>query len=215
MSPRMTGGLWGRIAVYAAPLQFVLGAVALGVGLIWLPMKYGSGFALWTVVPALLFAALTLLALYRYLSEATIPAALLALAAPLALYPVLTAGVGPGLAELWVSPRAATLVHSLTLPGDPPPALAGYVEPSLVFALGTETRQTDGRGAAEAGTAQGGLALVEDHEGAAFKGRLAELEAHASEVGAIDGFNYSRGRKVHIRIYRVVAATETPPPPAE
>lgn len=215
MSPRMTGALWGRIVVYIAPLQFAIGAVGLGVALIWLPMKYGSGFALWTVLPACLFAALTILALYRYLSEATIPAALLALAAPLVLYPVLTAGVSPALTDLWVSSRAATLVHRLSLPGDPPPALAGYVEPSLVFALGTETRQTDGRGAAEAGTAQGGLALVEDHEGVAFKGRLAELEAHANEVGALDGFNYSRGRKVHIRIYRVVAATETPPPPPE
>ena len=215
VSPRMTGGIWGRLAIYAAPLQFALGAVALGAGLVWLPLKYGAGLMPWTILPLLLFAVLTVLALYRYLSEATIPAALLALAAPLALYPVLTAGVGPALAQIWVSPRAASLVHSLSLPGDPPPALAGYVEPSLVFLLGTETRQTDGRGAAEAGTAQGGLALVEDQEGAAFKGRLAELETQAKEVGALDGFNYSRGRKVHIRIYRVMALTETPPPPAE
>lgn len=215
VSPRMTGGFWGRIAVYAAPLQFALGAVALGMGLMWLPLKYGPGFAPWTVLPLLLFVILTVLALYRYLSEATIPAALLALAAPLALYPVLTAGVAPMLTDLWVSPRAAALVQRLSLPSDPPLALAGYVEPSLVFLLGTETRQTDGRGAAEAGTAQGGLALVEDREGAAFKARLAELEVEAKEVGALDGFNYSRGRKVHIRIYRVMALTETPPPPAE
>jgi len=89
------------------------------------------------------------------------------------------------------------------------------VEPSLVFLLGTETRQTNGQGAADAGAAQGGLALVEDREGGAFKARLAELEADATEVGAVDGFNYSRGRKVHIRIYRVTPVRDVPPPPAE
>ena len=31
MAPRMTGGIWARIAIYAAPLQFALGAVALSV----------------------------------------------------------------------------------------------------------------------------------------------------------------------------------------
>ena len=95
-------------------------------------------------------------------------------------------------------------------------ALAGYVEPSLGFLLGTETRQTtDGRAAADAGVAQGGLALVEDREGGAFKARLAELEADATELGAVDGFNYSRGRKVHIRIYRVTPVQEVPAPPPE
>jgi len=213
--PRAVDGFWGKVAIYAAPLQFALAALALVAGLVFLPVKYGSGPLYLLAIPALLFVILTVLALHRYLSEATIPAALFALAAPLALYPVLTGFVGPDLSQLWVSPRAAAQVHTLSRPSDPPPALAGYLEPSLVFLLGTETRQTDGRGAAEAGAAQGGLALVEDREGNAFKTRLGELEAQAVEVGALDGFNYSRGRKVHIRIYRVAPLTETPPPPAE
>jgi len=104
---------------------------------------------------------------------------------------------------------------ALSKPGDPPPALAGYVEPSLVFLLGTETRQTDGRGAAEVGAAQGGLALVEDREQPAFTAHLAELEADASQVGSVWGFNYSRGRRVRIRIYRVTPVREEILPPAE
>jgi hypothetical protein len=32
--------------------------------------------------------------------------------------------------------------------------------------------------------------------------RLAELQADATPVGELDGFNYSRGRKVHITLYR-------------
>lgn len=213
--PRAVNGFWGKVAIYAAPLQFAVAALALAAGLVFLPIKYGPGPLYWLAVPALLFVVLTGFALYRYFSEATVSAAFFALAAPLALYPVLTAFVGPDLSQLWVSPRAAALVHNLSRPGDPPPALAGYVEPSLVFLLGTETRQTDGRGAAVAGAAQGGLALVEELETPAFLKRLSDLGSDAVEVGSLDGFNYSRGRKVHIRIWRVAPVTETPPPPAE
>jgi hypothetical protein len=123
--------------------------------------------------------------------------------------------VAPRLDQLWVSPRAAAAAKALARPGDPPPSLAGYVEPSLVFLLGTETRQTNGRGAAEAGAAQGGLALVEDSEQPAFLAHLAELEADATQLGSVSGFNYSHGRRVHIRIYRIAPVREVMPPPAE
>ena len=215
MAPRAAGGLWGKLAIYLALVQFALGGLGFAAGLVLLPMLYGNGFDPWLLVPALLAVALTVLALHRYLSEATISAALFALAAPLVLYPVLTAFVGPNLSHLWVSSRAAGLVHKLSRPGDPPPALAGYLEPSLVFLTGTDVRQTDGRGAAEAGVAQGGLALVEDRERDAFRSRLAELEATAEEVGTLEGLDYSNGRKVHIHIWRVMPVTEMPPPPAE
>ena len=60
--------------------------------------------------------------------------------------------------------------------------LAGYEEPSLVFALGADTVLSDGRGAAELGANAGGLALVQDDERPAFLARLAELEANAAAV---------------------------------
>ena len=100
-------------------------------------------------------------------------------------------------------------------PGDPPPALAGYTEPSLVFLLGKDTRLTNGPGAAEVGASQGGLALVEDSEQSAFLAHLAELETDATKVDEVSGYNYSRGRKVHITIYRVTATHDITEPPAE
>jgi 4-amino-4-deoxy-L-arabinose transferase-like glycosyltransferase len=209
------GPIWERILRILAPVLFVLAAVGLAAAPVLLPSRYGHGMVWWVIAPAAVFSICALAALIAYLRDARPAAVLFALAAPLTLFPALTAGVAPTLDQLWVSPRAAAAERSLAQPDDPPPALAGYVEPSLVFLLGTETRQTDGRGAADAGAAQGGLALVEDREGGAFKARLAELEADAAEVGAIDGFNYSRGRKVHIRIYRVQPVQEVPPPPPE
>jgi hypothetical protein len=94
-------------------------------------------------------------------------------------------------------------VAAAAKPGDPPPALAGYQEPSLVFALGKDVALTDGKGAADAGVTSGGLALVEDSALSDFQARLAALHATASPAGAVSGFNYSRNRKVHVTVYRI------------
>jgi 4-amino-4-deoxy-L-arabinose transferase-like glycosyltransferase len=206
---------WERVLFYAAPVQFAVGALALAAAPLVLTTLYGEGTAWWLALPSAVFAGLCIAALVSYFQRRTLTAAAFAVVSALSLYPAMSAGAGPRLTQLWVSPRAAAAVKTLSRPGDPPPALAGYEEPSLVFLLGTETRQTNARGAADAGVSQGGLALVEDRERSAFLARLAELEADATEVGAVDGFNYSRGKQVHIRIYRVMAVRDVPAPPAE
>jgi hypothetical protein len=99
--------------------------------------------------------------------------------------------------------RLKTLVTGAAVPGDPAPALAGYQEPSMLFALGADVVLSDGTGAADAGAHNGGLALVEDTERGNFLARLAELQADATAVGDLSGFNYSRGRKQHVTVYRV------------
>jgi hypothetical protein len=84
-----------------------------------------------------------------------------------------------------------------------------------VFFLGKDTQLTNGPGAAEVGATQGGLALVEDREQSAFLAHLAELEADATKLDELTGYNYSRGRKVHITVYRVTATHDVTEPPAE
>jgi hypothetical protein len=69
---------------------------------------------------------------------------------------------------------------------------------------------TDGAGAADAGAKSGGLALVEDDELGAFLARLAVLQADATAVSDLSGFNYSRSRKVHVTLYRVTQLRELP-----
>jgi len=206
---------WERVTIYAAAVQFALGVVVLAAGPAYLSTLYGGGAGWWLIALLAVFAILGIGALIAFLRRANLVAGAFALASALILYPTLTVGVAPRLDQLWVSPRAAEAAKALAKPGDPPTALAGYVEPSLVFLLGTETLQTDGRGAAEVGAALGGLALVEDRERSAFQARLAELEADATEVGEVSGFNYSRGRRVHIRIYRVAPVHDEISPPSE
>jgi 4-amino-4-deoxy-L-arabinose transferase-like glycosyltransferase len=207
--------LWARVLFYAAAVQFALGTAVLAAAAVIAPGLYGEGTLWWQIALVAVFAGLGLGALAAFMRRANLTAVACAFAAVLVFYPTLTLGIAPHLDRLWVSPRTAAAVKELSRPGDPPPALAGYVEPSLVFLLGTETRQTNGRGAAEVGTAQGGLALVEDRERSSFLAHLVELGADAAQVGSVSGFNYSRGRPVHIRIYRVTPVREEMLPPAE
>jgi hypothetical protein len=111
--------------------------------------------------------------------------------------------MAPRLSQLWITERLKSLVAANREPGDPPPALAGYQEPSMLFAFGKDVVLTDGAGAADAGAKWGGVALVEDTERGGFLARLAELQADAHVVGDLSGFNYSRSRHQHMTLYRV------------
>lgn len=191
------------IARWTAALQFLVGAALLTAALVLLLPRFGDGQILWLLAPAAIGAMLSLAALVfglrRYFGWATI----LSVLAMLVFVPALTTGVGPRLSQLWVTERLKPQVAAARKPDDPPPALAGYQEPSMLFALGKDVLLTNGAGAAESGAKFGGLALVEDGEKGEFLARLAELQADASVVGDVSGFNYSRGRKVHVTIYRV------------
>jgi hypothetical protein len=148
-------------------------------------------------------AVLALATLVLSVLKKPLPAMLLGLASLFAFVPGLTVLAVPHLTQLWVSEQLKHAVAAAAHAGDPSPTLAGYEEPSLVFALGADTVLADGAGAADAGAKSGGLALVEDDEKGPFLARLAELQDDAVAVSEVSGFDYSRGRRVHITIYRV------------
>jgi len=195
-------------ARWAAVAQFVIGAGLLTAAIILAPRNFGGG-AGWPVLAAAgAGAVLALAALVLAVLRKALPAAMLGFASLLVFAPMLTAYVGPRLDQLWISERLKTMVDKVGRPGDAPPALAGYEEPSLVFALGKDVVLSDGKGAAEASARAGGLALVEEEARGDFLARLAELQADAKTVGEISGLNYSRGRKVHVTVYRVAPLRE-------
>ncbi len=45
-----------------------------------------------------------------------------------------------------------------------------------------------------------------------FLARLAEIEGSATALDDLSGFNYSRGKPVHITLYRVAPLTPQPTP---
>ena len=203
---------WRKALSIIAALQFLIGLAALSAAPVWLPKLYGDGLAVGLIAYAVVGGLMGLAALMMILIGARPIALLLALMSLLVLAPTLTAGAGPRLADFWLSEKLKTFVVKETRPGDPPPALAGYEEPSLVFALGKDVDLTDGRGAAEQGVELGGLALVDDYEQPKFLAHLAELQSDATPVDEVTGFNYSRGRKVHVIVYRVRKLIYAPPP---
>ncbi len=119
---------------------------------------------------------------------------------------VLAAGLLPALSSLWTSKAAAELVERNGLdprngvtPG--PVAVAGYAEPSLVFALGTDTDLGDGAEAAVA--VEGGQpALVEGRELPRFIARLRQDKVTADRLGEVRGLDYSTGRPVTLSLWK-------------
>jgi 4-amino-4-deoxy-L-arabinose transferase-like glycosyltransferase len=206
---------WQGALVYLALAQFVMGLAGVVGGAIEFPNLYGNGATWWLAALAVLAGLLGIGALVAQLRQSSTAAAGLVLWTVLVIYPVLAIGTAPSLTQLWISQRAAQRIEKAELRTDPPPALAGYTEPSMVFYLGKDVRLTNGSGAAEVGAGQGGLAVVEDSERPAFLARLNELEADATKLDEVSGYNYSRGKPVHITIYRVTATHDITEPPAE
>lgn len=213
----LLGALWatssddsGRWARIVAALQFALALIALAAAPILLPQKFGDGGAVLLIVGALIGAAVGLGALVFFLRGARVAAGLASMACAVILFATLAAGTAPHLERIWMSPRAVQMIAKAQRPNDPPVALAGYVEPSLVFLLGTDTRIDNGETAAADAARQGGLVVVEDHEQKSFLAHLAGLKASARPAGDLSGFDYSSGKQEHLTLYRVTPAGVRP-----
>lgn len=204
---------WMRILRFVASAQFVLAALALAAACIVLP-RYLGGNLSWPIAAAdsaalALAAAATGLMLCRRAEVAT----LAGISSALAFYLLLAFGIASRLPALWLSPRAAQLVAAHREPGDPPVLLDGYVEPSLVFLLGANTRIESAGAAGAAGARSGGLVLVENRNRSSFLAGLHEAGASAASMGGISGFDYSTGRREFVMLYRVTPAPAGSPQP--
>jgi 4-amino-4-deoxy-L-arabinose transferase-like glycosyltransferase len=206
---------WERIARYAACLQFLLGAACLAAAAVVVPQKFGGGIVIWVAAGSAVSFAIALTAAVALVRRRAVGAGILAIASALIFYPVVTLGLAPGLAPIWTSPHAAQLVAQAKRPDDPPVVLAGYVEPSLVFLLGSDTRIETAKSAADIAAMQGGLALVEDGGRTDFLTELSSRDTSARILGRTAGFDYSRGKPVQMTLYRVAPALQITTPPAE
>ena len=110
--------------------------------------------------------------------------------------------IAPSLRPLFPSATIERLFRSVDC-REPRAAAAGYHEPSLIFLLGTETRLTDGAGAADF-LRQGGcrFAIVEMRQERAFVQRAEATLLRYAAFARIDGINISGGRPISLAIYR-------------
>ncbi len=114
--------------------------------------------------------------------------------------------LAPRLEPLWVSQRLAMAMESTGLapragvvPG--PVEVAGYAEPSLVFALGTDTGLGGAKEAAQA-IADGRPAIVDRKERPAFLAALRAAGLSPRPAGTISGVDYSNGHDMTLTLYR-------------
>jgi hypothetical protein len=175
---------------------------------VYLTSHYGQATdAGWAILAAGLLAAAGLAGAYMLLRrDDPRPALVNALALGLLGHAALLAGLAPRLDPLWLSRRTETaMAKAQLLPrqgiADAPVTVAGYAEPSLVFALGTETELGGADDAAEA-IAEHRPAVVEARQEPAFRRALAADHATALAVAEVKGVDYSDGHRMTLRIYK-------------
>jgi len=184
----------------------VLVAVALGVAaalLPWLADHRIDPVALLALPAAGLLLWGTLATLRRRgIAQAGLAAAILAVP----LYAVVLGGVLPRLTAPWIGPRLAELLTEAAPSGQVQGqfGIVGYHEPSLVFATGADTvLLRDGAAAAEflAG-APGRIVAVGDRDIAPFRAALEQRALAVRDLGTVEGYNYTRGRRLTLHVFQ-------------
>lgn len=172
-----------------------------------LPLALDEQFEPWTLAPALgaLAAVATGSMLARRLDAAPAILASLALCSALVAAPSLGL-VLPRIEALWPSRAIARIVEPHQTDSKLPWAAVGFHEPSLVFALGTETKVLGPNRAAESLAAGQVAGVILQHEQRdAFELRARELDLAVHRVGDVHALNISKGAWIDVSIYVVDA----------
>ncbi len=195
-------GRWARILRHAAGVQFAIALVALTIACVFLPEHFGGSTSPVLLVGAAILFLAGCAALVLLIQRRIVSAAGAGMICAVLFNMVLAWEVAPQLHAVWLSSRAAELVAAERGRLRGPVVLDGYVEPSLVFLLGSNTRIESAPSAARA-SEETGLALVEKRVGPLFLSSLERRGDTAIALGQVSGLDYSTGREQHITLYRV------------
>ncbi|HEY2707291.1 MAG TPA: glycosyltransferase family 39 protein [Caulobacteraceae bacterium] len=162
----------------------------------------------WEVLAAILLVGAGLAGAVWILRKQAGLAAGLACALGVVGHAVLIGALAPSMSGLWLSERIADgLTQARLNPKQGlaagPVTVAGYAEPSLVFALGAPTELGSAEAAADA-IDEGRPAVVEQRQERAFRQALAADGAGALLAGTVTGLNYSTGHPQVLRLYEPV-----------
>ncbi len=169
---------------------------------LYAPFVFANGLAWWSLPPAIVVCAGASFAFLLAWHRRFFGALIAALASALLLYPWLAEVYAPRLDRLWSSRSLAAAVRRVAETDTPAVAASGYHEPSLVFLLGTQTLLTDPHGAAEfLSRTPRGVAIISDRDRPKFLAAMAEMSLEPSAAISIESFNYSRGKRLTLRLY--------------
>jgi 4-amino-4-deoxy-L-arabinose transferase-like glycosyltransferase len=195
-------GWWSRVLRYSAGIQYAIALIALTAACIFLPEHLGGTTNLRLLIGTATIFVAGCMALVLFLRRRFAPAAGVGMIGAVLFNIQLAWEVAPQLSPLWLSSRAADLVAAARGPARGPVVLDGYVEPSLVFLLGSNTRIEPTGNAANAAE-ETGLALVESRVAPRFLADSQRRGDDLIELGHVSGLDYSTGRGEHITLYRV------------
>ena len=201
-------GLVTRLRSAESRAVFVIWALvtlALGAGVVALPIGMAGRFDPVTLVPlaaAVLTAAIALRAVWQ---ERVVAAAAVALVGSVFVLAPTLQWVLPRIDALWLSRSAEALVAQNVPAGTRPPVVAaiGYQEPSLVFLLGRDTALIKtGEGAAFLRQHPDGLFLLGDNLQAEVIDNLRRAGRELRPLGSVRGFNYSKGIWLTLTLFK-------------
>jgi len=186
-------------------------------GAVWLAVACGLAIAgpllLWTlqrtIGPVSIIAAVAVIGLavagFRLtLRGRPLPAMAVSGAAALVLFASSYALVLPNLTAIWLAPRIAAAVSSARRCPDSVVASSSFSEPSLVFAVGQDTKLVNAVEAADFLVANRacGLALIGTRDTAPFYARMQAAGVTPVPRAAISGVNYSTGGRLELTLYQ-------------
>ncbi|HEV2674473.1 MAG TPA: glycosyltransferase family 39 protein [Aliidongia sp.] len=195
-----------RWASWLPAALWALVGLALAGGLVAMPLLLGHRASFGSGIGAAAVLAAAWHFLGRERARASLANAGVAMIAGLLVMATAFALVLPDVNAIWLSRSAAYLVATERLP-DERVVSTGYTEPSLVFLLGTDTKLlAPAQAAAALIDGQAKLALVADRQEPDFAAALKASGRTGRPFGAVRGFDYSNGRWMTLRLYRLAPA---------
>ncbi len=199
-------GLWRNKWIEHGTIGWFLlpGAIAIAVPIIFVILSKDLGLVAWPFAAAA--AIFGLFAWWLFAVDGAERAVLRGMASSIFIAVAIYAVTFPMLPSLFPSQLVAREVRTK---GCVHPQLAStynYQEPSLVFLLGTETKFTDGPGAAEflhEGPCR--FALIDARSERAFVQRANALNVRFTLGNRIDGFNISNGKRFSMAVFHSAA----------
>jgi len=184
--------LWGLLTLAA-------GAAIIAAG-----MFLGDGIDFPVASAALAAAVIGVFCVRLCWTAQLVRASWVAVVGSVALFAPLLQWVLPDLRALWLSPAAAAaMAQQAGVDGSRPLVAVGYYEPSLVFLAGANLALVEPqRAVVFLKQSGGGLVLVSDDMQPAFTQAASEMGIRVREVWSADGFNYSKGQRTQLRLFR-------------
>ncbi|MGD0950286.1 MAG: glycosyltransferase family 39 protein [Candidatus Binatia bacterium] len=173
--------------------------LAMGVLILVGAAKLGDGIDGATVFAAATATVIAVTGMRLGWRQRLLPASAVAVIGSVVLFIPILQWVVPDLGAVWLSRAASAAVARR---GARPLAAVGYHEPSLVFLAATEVALLEPQDAAGfLRDRVGGLVLVSDDQRAAFARAAMDIGLSVREVWAVDGINYSKGRRTRLSLF--------------